>query len=150
MLRTAFPIIALAAAALACNVAFAQQASPAGLWKTIDDHTGKPASLVRITEHNGEFEGKIEKLFRAPDEEADPKCDKCEGMRKDQPVVGMTILTGMKQDGDHYDGGHILDPANGKVYHATMSLEDGGRKLDMRGYIGIPLIGRTQTWLREE
>ena len=143
-------LIALAAAAFVSSGVRAQDASPVGVWKTIDDQSGKPASLVRITESNGELRGKIEKLFREPGEDPNPKCDKCEGERKDQPIVGMTILTGMKQDGDGYDGGQILDPANGKVYRSKMSLTDGGKKLDVRGYIGIPLLGRTQTWLREE
>lgn len=142
--------IALAATAFASFSACAQQASPVGLWKTIDDHSGKPKSLVRITESNGELRGKIEKLFREAGEEPNPKCDKCEDARKDQPIVGMTILTGMKPDGDEYDGGQILDPANGKVYRSKMSLADDGKKLDVRGYIGVPLLGRTQTWLREE
>jgi uncharacterized protein (DUF2147 family) len=143
-------IIAFAAGAFASFGAWAQDASPVGLWKTIDDQSGKPKSLIRITESNGELRGKIEKLFRGPDEDPNPKCDKCEDTRKDQPIIGMTILTGMKPDGDGYDGGRILDPANGKIYKSKMSLADGGKKLDVRGYIGMPLFGRTQTWLREE
>jgi uncharacterized protein (DUF2147 family) len=143
-------IIAFAASAFASFGAWAQDASPVGLWKTIDDQSGKPKSLIRITESNGELRGKIEKLFREPGEDPNPKCDKCEDTRKDQPIIGMTILTGMKQDGDGYDGGRILDPANGKTYKSKMSLADGGKKLDVRGYIGMPLFGRTQTWLREE
>ena len=126
------------------------QMSPVGLWKTIDDETGKPKSLVRIVEANGEFRGKIEKLFREAGEDPNPKCDKCEDTRKDQPIVGMTIITGMKKDGGEYNGGQILDPANGKVYKSKMSVAEGGRKLDVRGYIGVPMLGRTQTWVRAE
>lgn len=143
-------IIAFAATTFASFGAWAQGASPVGLWKTIDDQSGKPKSLIRITESNGELRGKIEKLFREPGEDPNPKCDKCEDTRKDQPIIGMTILTGMKQDGDGYDGGRILDPGNGKIYKSKMSLADNGKKLDVRGYIGMPLFGRTQTWLREE
>jgi uncharacterized protein (DUF2147 family) len=143
-------IIAFAAGAFASFGTWAQDASPVGLWKTIDDHSGKPKSLIRITESNGELRGKIEKLFRDPGEDQNPKCDKCEDARKDQPIIGMTILTGMKPDGGSYDGGWILDPANGKIYKSKMSLANDGKALDVRGYIGVPLFGRTQTWLREE
>jgi uncharacterized protein (DUF2147 family) len=140
-------IAAILAAPLAC---WAQNDSPVGLWKTIDDETGKPKSLVRITETNGELSGKIEKLFREPSEDQNPKCEKCEGANKDQPILGMTILTGLKKDGDSYGGGQVIDPKKGKTYKAKVTLTDGGKKLDMRGYIGTPLLGRTQTWVREQ
>jgi uncharacterized protein (DUF2147 family) len=144
-------ITALAAAgAFASFGAWAQQASPVGVWKTIDDQSGKPKSLIRITERGGEFRGKIEKLFREPGEDPNPTCDKCEGELKDKPILGMTILTGMKPDGDEYNGGLILDPASGKVYKSKMAVIDGGKKLNVRGYVGVPLFGRTQTWVREE
>ncbi len=142
--------IALAGALLSASAAWAQEASPVGVWKTIDDQSGKPKSLIRISVDNGELRGKIEKLFREPGEEQNPTCDKCEDARKDQPIIGMTILTGMKKDGDEYNGGQILDPENGKVYKSKMALTDGGKKLDVRGYIGVPLLGRTQTWVRME
>ena len=139
-----------AAALLASAAACAQQTSPAGLWRNIDDESGKPKALIRISESNGVFSGKIEKLFREPGEDQNPKCDKCEGVLKNQPILGMTILTGMKRDGDDYAGGNILDPNNGKVYKSTLELKDSGRKLSVRGYIGIPLLGRSQVWIREE
>ncbi len=126
------------------------QSSPVGLWKTIDDESGKPRALVRITESNGEFRGKIEKLFRAPDQDPNPKCDKCEGANKDQPRIGMTIITGMRQEGTEYTGGQILDAESGKVYKSKMTLEENGKKLNVRGYVGMPMFGRSQTWLREE
>jgi len=129
---------------------FAQQATPVGLWKNIDDETGKPKALIRITEVNGELSGKIEKLFLTPTEDQNPKCIKCEGALKDQLVLGMTILTGLKRDGDEYNGGKILDPNNGKLYSSRLEVIEGGKKLHVRGYIGIPMLGRTQTWLREE
>ncbi len=146
MKRLLFAALTLLAAA---NV-FAQEASPVGLWKNIDDESGKPKALIRITESNGELRGKIEKLFKNPGEDQNPKCIKCEGVLKDQPVIGMTILTGMKRDGDEYNGGQILDPNNGKVYSSKLTVIEGGKKLDVRGYIGFPMLGRTQTWLREE
>ncbi|OGQ60015.1 MAG: hypothetical protein A3J24_12485 [Deltaproteobacteria bacterium RIFCSPLOWO2_02_FULL_53_8] len=140
----------IAAVALISFNAIAQEASPAGLWKNIDDETGKPKALIRITDSNGEIKGKIEKLFRAAGEEQNPTCDKCEGSRKDQPIVGMTILWGMKPDGEEYGGGQILDPSNGKTYKSKMAFADSNKKLKVRGYIGMPMLGRTQTWVREE
>lgn len=142
--------VAFAATAFVVCATSAQEASPVGLWTTIDDQTGKPKSVIRISESNGELRGKVEKLIRETGEEQSPICDKCEDARKDQPIIGMTILTGMKKDGNDYAGGQILDPASGKVYRSKMSLLDGGKKLDVRGYIGLPMLGRTQTWLRAE
>ena len=129
---------------------FAQPVSPLGLWKNIDDESGKPKALIRISEVNGELSGKIEKLFLTPTEDQNPKCTKCDGALKDQPVLGMIILTGLKRDGDEYKGGKILDPNNGKVYSSRLEIIADGKKLQVRGYIGIPMLGRTQTWLREE
>ena len=144
-------IVLCAGALLAATTAFADSSSPAGLWRTIDDKTGMERSVVRIIEASGVYEGKVEKLLnRQPDDDPDNLCRKCEGARKDQPVIGMTILWGLKQDGDQYTGGEILDPKNGKVYRAKMKLLDGGRKLEVRGFIGISLLGRSQTWIREQ
>jgi uncharacterized protein (DUF2147 family) len=124
--------------------------SPAGLWKSIDDKTGKPKALIRITESAGELNGKIEKLFLEEAEEKNPKCDKCTGQNKDQAIIGMTILFGLKKDGEEYNGGKILDPANGKLYSSKLSVIDHNKKLNVRGFIGMPFLGRTQTWLREQ
>lgn len=139
-----------AAAALIMSPAFADNTSPVGLWKNIDDVSGKPKALIRITEANGVLQGKIEQLFREPNEDPAPKCDKCDDARKDQPVLGMTILSGLKKDGDEYNGGEILDPNNGKVYKSKLHLTEGGKKLSVRGYIGVPMLGRSQTWVRQE
>ena len=128
----------------------AAEPSPVGLWKTIDDNTGQPRGLVRIREVNGRYEGRVEKGFPRPDEKEPPKCDKCDGARRNQPVLGMTILWGLTQQGDEYQGGEILDPESGKIYRAKMKLTDGGKKLEVRGFIGISLLGRSQIWLREE
>ncbi|VXB49827.1 DUF2147 domain-containing protein [Massilia sp. 9I] len=140
----------LIAMMFAMPAAWAQNASPAGVWKTIDDETGKPKSLVRITEENGVLTGKIDKLFRPADQDQNPKCTSCDGARKDQPIIGMTILWGLKKDGNEYTGGEILDPAKGKTYKSKLTLKDNGSKLDVRGYIGAPMFGRTQTWVREQ
>lgn len=127
------------------------QSTPAGLWRTIDDKTKVVRSQVRIVETNGEYEGKIEKIVtRLPDDDPEHLCRACEGARKDKPVVGMTILWGLKKDGDQWSGGEILDPKNGKIYRCKMKLLDGGKKLEVRGFIGISLLGRSQIWEREQ
>ena len=130
--------------------ALASEATPVGLWRTIDDKTGKEKSLVRITEVQGELRGSIEKLIREPNEDPNPMCDKCSGDKKGKPVLGMMILSGLKRDGKEWTGGEILDPNNGKTYKCRMSVDDSGKKLSVRGFIGVSLLGRTQVWLREE
>ena len=128
------------------------QATPVGTWKTIDDATKKEKSLVRIVDSGGVLSGKIEKLLD-PATAADAVCDKCSDDRKDKPILGLTIITGVKKSAsadDLWDGWHILDPNDGKVYKVRLSPVDGGKKLEVRGYIGMPLLGRTQTWLRVE
>jgi uncharacterized protein (DUF2147 family) len=138
----------LLAASLFVTQAHANTSSIIGAWKSIDDSTGKPRSIVRISESNGLFEGVIEKGFREPNEDPNPKCDKCQGELKDKPIIGMKIINQMKKHEDEYKDGTILDPDNGKIYKCKLWLEVGGKKLKVRGYIG-PLF-RTQTWLREE
>lgn len=142
--------VVVGAAAVFVSLVAVAQDSPVGLWKNVDDVTGKPKALVRITEANGVFSGKIEQLIREPSEEQNPLCTKCEGANKDQPILGMMILVGLKKNGEEYSGGTILDPNNGKVYKSRLKLEDSGKKLNVRGYIGLPLLGRSQTWLREQ
>ncbi len=129
------------------GAAFAQ-ATPAGLWKTIDDETKAEKSLVRISENGGAFSGKIEKLLDPTKQ--DSKCDKCEGARKDQPIMGMAIIDGVKKNADepYWDGGTILDPNNGKTYKVRLTPKDGGKTLEVRGFIGF--LYRNQTWQRVE
>jgi len=114
-----------------------------GKWKTIDDETGKPKSVVEIFEKNGQLYGKVIKLFRAPHEDQNPSCKDCTGDRKGQKVLGMEIIRGLKKSGKEYSGGTILDPKNGKVYDCKLWVENG--KLQVRGYIAF--FFRTQTWL---
>ncbi|MCH7341816.1 DUF2147 domain-containing protein [Pelomonas sp. CA6] len=143
-------LIAAAGLSLLSGLALAQ-ATPAGLWKTIDDETKQEKSLVRISESGGVFSGRIEKLVDASKQ--DSRCEKCSDERKDQPVQGMTILRNVKKNADDaglWDGGDILDPNNGKVYRVRLKPVDGGKKLEVRGYIGMPMLGRTQTWIRVE
>lgn len=147
---------ALAAGCLfAAGAAMAATDTPVGKWRTIDDVTHQAKSIVQITEENGRLQGKVvELLNRTPEDIArdgkDPVCTQCEGSRKNQPIVGMTILWDVSRDGDKWSGGRILDPKNGKTYKVTLALADGGNSLDVHGYIGFSLLGRTQTWQRVE
>ena len=127
--------------------AYADSMSPVGAWNTIDDETNKPKSVVRITEKDGVISGTVVKIVDPAKQ--DSKCDECadDDPRKGKPVIGMTILTGLKKTGENvYDGGQILDPKNGKTYNAKVTVIDGGKKLEMRG--SILFFGRTQTWIR--
>jgi uncharacterized protein (DUF2147 family) len=126
------------------------QATPAGVWKTIDDETKKEKSLVRIGEVGGVYSGTVEKLLD-PATKADVTCEKCSDDRKDKPVLGLVIIKGVKQNADEkarFDGGEILDPNNGKTYKVRLTPMDGGKTLEVRGFIG-PFY-RNQTWIRVE
>ncbi|HEY7871878.1 MAG TPA: DUF2147 domain-containing protein, partial [Rudaea sp.] len=125
-----------------------QHASPAGLWQTFDDDTHAPKALVEIAEHAGVLSGKIVKLFPVPGDDPDPRCANCAGERRNQPVLGMTILWNFRRDGDHWDGGEVLDPESGDVYRAILHQRNDGKTLDVHGYIGLPLLGRSQIWTR--
>jgi uncharacterized protein (DUF2147 family) len=123
-------------------------ASPVGTWQTIDDHTGQAKALVQITqEADGTLSGKVIKGLE-PGDDPSRRCSACTDTRKGQLMLGMTIIDGLKQDGSTWDGGHILDPENGKLYRCKMYLADDGKSLVVRGYIGISLLGRSQTWRR--
>ncbi len=137
----------LAAACLFfASTAFAQ--SPVGQWRTIDDETGEPKSIVEIYEQNGALYGKIVKLLP---EDRPTICDVCEGEFKDKDLIGVVVIKGLERDGDEWDGGTITDPKNDKTYNAKMSLKDANT-LEVRGFIKVPLmgsaLGRTQTWYR--
>jgi len=119
-----------------------------GRWKTIDDETGDAKSIVSIYEEGGKYYGKIDTLFRKPDEDPDPVCSKCpdDDPRKDKRMVGMVIIKDMVQDGDEWEDGTILDPKKGKIYDCKLWIEDG--KLKVRGYLFF--LYRTQTWFPVE
>ena len=119
--------------------------SPIGTWKTIDDETKQAKSYVEIFEKDGKLYGKVTKILTKGKENA--KCTDCSGALKNKPILGMQILSGLKKEGKEWNGGKILDPNSGKEYKAKMSL-NGNDKLDVRGFIGISLVGRTQTWQR--
>lgn len=116
-----------------------------GKWKTIDDETGQAKSIVEIYEQNGKIYGKVVEILNPAKKEA--KCTKCKGADKDKPIDGLIIIKGLTKDGDEYTDGDILDPNKGKLYSCTIKL-DGKDKLDVRGYMGISLLGRSQTWTR--
>ena len=142
----------LVAAALLIHAAAFAQATPVGLWRTIDDETKKEKSLIRVSETGGVLTGTLEK-FLDPATKPDVVCDKCSDERKDKSILGMTLVRNVKKNANDaalWDGGDILDPKNGKVYKARLKPVDGGQKLEVRGYIGVPMIGRTQTWVRVE
>ena len=125
------------------------QMTPAGVWRTIDDKTGEVSSEVRIVDNAGVLSGTVAKLLRK-DAKQDDVCEKCTDDRKDKLVLGMEIIRGgQKVEGkDVWDGGKILDPENGKNYSVRLTLIEGGKKMEIRGYLGTPLIGRTQVWNR--
>jgi uncharacterized protein (DUF2147 family) len=142
-------LLAASGMALATGAAHAQ-ASPIGLWKTIDDKTKQEKSLVRISDAGGTLSGRIEKLLDPAKQNA--VCDMCGDARKGKPMLGMTIIDGVRKspDSEVWEGGQILDPNDGKTYKVHLTPADGGNKLDVRGYIGAPLLDRTQTWMRVE
>jgi uncharacterized protein (DUF2147 family) len=116
-----------------------------GKWRTIDDETGKPISVVEIFESHGKFYGNVVEIF-------DPKsrnktCTECEGTDKNKPIIGLQVIKGLRKDGKEFNGGKILDPKYGKLYKCSIELENTD-KLKVRGFVGISLFGRTQYWQR--
>ena len=144
--------LAPAALTLTCLLpltAWAQQTTPVGRWRSIDDATGKPKAVIDIqAAGNGTLSARIVQVLDTKDG-PNPLCTACEGQRRNQPIVGMSIAWGLKPQGKAWGGGRILDPENGKEYSVKMTPVDAGRKLEVRGFIGVALLGRTQIWLRE-
>ncbi|HEX8270857.1 MAG TPA: DUF2147 domain-containing protein [Flavobacterium sp.] len=124
---------------------FSHGQSVLGRWKSIDDITGKTVGIVEIYEKNGKIYGKIVEILIEKDK--DKMCEMCAGNDKGKPILGLVILKGLQKDGDEYNGGHILDPKQGKLYKCYITAE-GPDKLKVRGYIGFSLLGRTQYWHR--
>lgn len=148
MQQNMFASLALAVALMAAPFAALAQQTPVGTWTTIDDATNKPKSVVEIYEApNGSLTGKVLQVLQS-DKGPNPKCTECDGDRKNQPVEGMVILWGIAGTGKEWKGGKILDPATGKVYSAKMTLSDDGKALEVRGFMGFSLLGKTQTWQR--
>ncbi|MDZ7938357.1 MAG: DUF2147 domain-containing protein [Rhodoferax sp.] len=144
MLRSATTL----ALTFAASAAMAQM-TPVGLWKTIDDNDGTAKSEIRIVENGGVVSGKLERDLN-PKAKPDDKCVECKDDRKDQPIVGLELIRGLtKVEGkDVWQGGTIVEPSSGKIYKMIMTPIEGGKKIEMRGYVGAPLFGRTQVWIR--
>ncbi|GAB3282577.1 DUF2147 domain-containing protein [Parahaliea aestuarii] len=138
-------IVALLALCLP-TLALADAVSPEGQWRSIDDETGKPKGVVEVRIEEGELSGRLLRLIEPS--EPDPVCKACEGERKDQPIEGMVILWGLSGSGADWDDGKVLDPESGKVYDASVTVIDGGARLELRGYMGVSWLGRTQVWER--
>lgn len=138
-------IITLLLFILFSQISFGQ--SIFGKWKTIDDINGKEKGVVEIFEHKGKIYGRIIEIFEQDKKYL--KCEKCDGDDKNKPLLGLNIIKGLIKKNDVFEGGRIVDPKNGKSYHCKIQL-DGKDKLIVRGYIGIPLFGRSQTWIRHK
>ena len=147
-MRRQLPMILALLGLLVPPLSAIAQDSPAGRWRTIDDATGKPKSIVEIhAGKDGRYAGKVVEILDLKDG-PNPLCDQCKGSNRDKPIKGMVILWGLKPDGDgKWSGGHVLDPENGKTYKSKLALRDGGGRLDMSGCIAF--LCRTQTWSRE-
>lgn len=123
--------------------------SPEGFWKTIDDVTGKPKSIIKIWKaENNLLMGKVVKLYSSNSKEPAKLCEACQGTNHKKPIVGMIILSGLKINQHQWENGKILDPENGKIYSCSVRVAENGNKLKVRGYLGIPLLGRSQMWER--
>lgn len=153
-MKHAFRLTIAAGLLLAAGTALAANDTPVGTWKQVDS-SGKTKSIIQITDNNGELKATVKELQnRTPEaiaRDGDPaKCTQCQGDLKDKPIVGMAIMWGVSKDDDVWDGGKIVNPEDGKVYKVKLTMKDNGQKLDVHGYIGFALMGKSQTWERQD
>jgi uncharacterized protein (DUF2147 family) len=141
-------VVLLAMLLPAAGVSARAEPSAVGLWEQVDEKTGRAESWFKINDRGGVYEGQIVKIFFKPGEDENWVCDKCEGADRGKPVLGLTLVKGMRRNGATYEGGTIMDPRDGTVYRARMELSPDGQQLEVRGYVGIALFGRSQTWRR--
>lgn len=133
---------------LASLAAGAPQPTAAGLWERVDN-AGAPVAWFRIIDCSGEYQGKMARIFpRAGENPSEFRCTACEGDQKNAPVIGLTFIKGMRRNGRAYEGGSILDPRSGLTYSARMELSPDGQQLEVRGYLGIPILGQSEMWKR--
>jgi uncharacterized protein (DUF2147 family) len=149
MKRRIRAVCGVAAALWFVTMTLAQTPSPVGRWKVLDEKTGMVKAIVEVTEVNGELQGTVTRVFSPPAASADSVCERCQGDKRNKPVVGLQILWGLKKNGDEYTGGRVLEAETGKEYRARVKVVDGGQKLQVHGFVGLSFVGRTLTWIRE-
>lgn len=122
----------------------------AGVWRQTDPDTGKVGALVTFAEENGVFKGWFSRLYRGEGEDPNPVCTECPGPKRGRPLLGLVFIEGMKRTGLDYEDGTILDPESGDVYSGSMTLSEDGKRLEVRGYVGLSIFGGSQIWTRAE
>ena len=147
--RSAFALAFLIATTAMVRADDSEQPTASGLWEALDD-SGKPEGWFLFTQKDDVYSARLVKGFKKEGDDTPPTvvCDKCPGKKKGAHIMGLTLFWGMKRDGLNYTDGHVLDPRDGSVYHAKMWLDEDGKMLHVRGYLGIPMLGKTQDWRR--